>query len=405
MGIGTGTGTGEKGTMEEREDSGANLLLLGASPYRHSSSSPLLAALLTSRDRGGVAIGAGGGSEEFGEAANDSSNDSSKETGQGGGGSHPGTASFGRSPTEALSLMGARFLQSRYGNGGKLLRGWSGQLNVRGGEYRGVMSLCRVLAGGFEAKLLVDEAIARCEGIGNILADISRCKALATQSDARTGNGGAGGGGRGEGDANRGNVNDEDSLFGPRFAARQLGLHYLKRYFLLITYRCWLDQLMAAAPYHGGGGGSLGDGGGGGGGVLPTMTNTATNTIPATAGSMYGAVGVACAHPKHVNMYVTGHPMTNNPSGSSPLSSSANLLRPSGASPTFHSSSSSPSLLSLAGGAGGGGGGVFCPPAPLFVPVYGKDGKEKDVRQLSFTEWVKQQPELHHLADHLTLDN
>lgn len=42
------------------------------------------------------------------------------------------------------------------------------------GEYRNIMNLCRVLPGGSEAKLAVDEAIEACSPIGNLRDDIFR---------------------------------------------------------------------------------------------------------------------------------------------------------------------------------------------------------------------------------------
>lgn len=42
------------------------------------------------------------------------------------------------------------------------------------GEYRNIMNLCRVLPGGTEAKLAVDEAIDACFPIGNFREDIFR---------------------------------------------------------------------------------------------------------------------------------------------------------------------------------------------------------------------------------------
>eukprot|EP01026_Neomeris_dumetosa_P055765 TRINITY_DN50829_c0_g1_i8.p1 TRINITY_DN50829_c0_g1~~TRINITY_DN50829_c0_g1_i8.p1 ORF type:complete len:321 (-),score=36.97 TRINITY_DN50829_c0_g1_i8:539-1501(-) len=87
------------------------------------------------------------------------------------------------------------------------------------GEYRELLHLCQVLPSGTECKTAVDFAIGNCsEAVGNIVEDIRRCKErLAT-------------------------VQFDPQGIGLEFAARQLGLHYLKRYFLLITYRCYLHQ-------------------------------------------------------------------------------------------------------------------------------------------------------------------
>ncbi|MEW5312440.1 MAG: hypothetical protein WDW38_004074 [Sanguina aurantia] len=81
------------------------------------------------------------------------------------------------------------------------------------------MSLCRLLPGGFDAKLTVDLAVSRCNHIGNLLADIRKCKMQAEEEPAGKGIESVG-----------------------EFAARQLGVHYLKRYFLLIAYRVFLEH-------------------------------------------------------------------------------------------------------------------------------------------------------------------
>ncbi|KAG2424596.1 hypothetical protein HXX76_014323 [Chlamydomonas incerta] len=53
-------------------------------------------------------------------------------------------------------------------------------LEAAAGEYRGIMSLCRLLPGGFEAKLAVDAAVAAiAKQVGDLLKDIQNCKAQA----------------------------------------------------------------------------------------------------------------------------------------------------------------------------------------------------------------------------------
>uniref|UniRef100_A0A7S3QUH6 Tyrosine specific protein phosphatases domain-containing protein n=1 Tax=Dunaliella tertiolecta TaxID=3047 RepID=A0A7S3QUH6_DUNTE len=101
----------------------------------------------------------------------------------------------------------------------------SRSLDHGSGEYRGIMSLCRLLPGGSHAKHMVDQSIGAVSSMGNILEDIRQCKETADaapdtllQADPQA------------------VVNSSHS------AARQLGLHYLKRYFLLITYRCYLES-------------------------------------------------------------------------------------------------------------------------------------------------------------------
>ena len=56
------------------------------------------------------------------------------------------------------------------------------------GEYRNIMNLCRVLPGGTEAKLAVDDAIDACHPIGNFREDIFRCAASADNAKCRTPN-------------------------------------------------------------------------------------------------------------------------------------------------------------------------------------------------------------------------
>jgi hypothetical protein len=82
------------------------------------------------------------------------------------------------------------------------------------GEYRGIMSVVRLLPGGTEVKLAVDDAIDKCSAVGNLRDDIKACKHSA--------------------EAAPGLSEDPGST---AWAARQLGVHYLKRYFLLIAFR------------------------------------------------------------------------------------------------------------------------------------------------------------------------
>eukprot|EP00878_Enallax_costatus_P006221 GHUV01006524.1.p1 GENE.GHUV01006524.1~~GHUV01006524.1.p1 ORF type:complete len:1656 (+),score=579.22 GHUV01006524.1:267-5234(+) len=83
------------------------------------------------------------------------------------------------------------------------------------GEYRGIMSLARLLPGGSEVKAQVDDSVDRCSAIGNLRDDIKACKHTASA-------------------AAPGQTEDPGST---AWAARQLGVHYLKRYFLLIAFR------------------------------------------------------------------------------------------------------------------------------------------------------------------------
>ncbi|WIA11258.1 hypothetical protein OEZ85_011384 [Tetradesmus obliquus] len=91
------------------------------------------------------------------------------------------------------------------------------------GEYRGIMSVARLLPGGLEVKGAVDAAIDRCSAIGNLREDIKACKHNASAPGQSS--------------------DDPGSM---AWAARQLGVHYLKRYFLLIAFRCYLVQRQRA---------------------------------------------------------------------------------------------------------------------------------------------------------------
>eukprot|EP00775_Hariotina_reticulata_P011247 gene11247-11396_t len=91
------------------------------------------------------------------------------------------------------------------------------------GEYRGIMSVVRLLPGGTEVKRAVDDAIDTCSAVGHLRDDIKACKHSA--------------------EAAPGLSEDPGST---AWAARQLGVHYLKRYFLLIAFRCYLVQRQRA---------------------------------------------------------------------------------------------------------------------------------------------------------------
>ncbi len=140
-----------------------------------------------------------------------------------------------RQQAAATSAHGARL---RDGSPNKRMRRTMSDL----GEYRGIMALSRLLPHGMEVKHIVDAAINRCSAIGNLREDVQRCKHIAAASPA---------------------ASSEDPLTAA-WAARQLGVHYLKRYFLLIAFACFLQQQgeEAAQGVHG-----MGMGGDGGGGV------------------------------------------------------------------------------------------------------------------------------------------
>jgi hypothetical protein len=106
--------------------------------------------------------------------------------------------------------------------------------NVPAGEYRGIMNLCRVLPSGGEAKAAVDAAIegSVAKNIGNLITDIYACK-QATEEEIMTGSGSSSGGCGGSG---------MEAYFEKRYAARRLGIHYLKRYAFLIMFRVYLDR-------------------------------------------------------------------------------------------------------------------------------------------------------------------
>ncbi|KAL6757553.1 hypothetical protein V8C86DRAFT_2622348, partial [Haematococcus lacustris] len=100
-------------------------------------------------------------------------------------------------------------------------------LSAAHGEYRGIMALCRLLPGGLEAKLTVDRAIRLVAPVGDLLDDIRTCKEAADAAPSTP------------------MMSDPEAVLGASLAvtaSRQLGLHYLKRYFLLVAYRCFLEQ-------------------------------------------------------------------------------------------------------------------------------------------------------------------
>jgi hypothetical protein len=120
--------------------------------------------------------------------------------GAGGGGSMPGasprTGGGGGSPSLARVSPAAK--RPRGAGAGALLRADSEVSELarssEGGEYRGVMNLCRVLPGGAELKGAVDEAVDACGAIGNLREDIFRCKRAAEgASQQKGGRGGVGG--------------------------------------------------------------------------------------------------------------------------------------------------------------------------------------------------------------------
>lgn len=88
------------------------------------------------------------------------------------------------------------------------------------GEYRGIMSVARLLRNGWEMKQAVDTAIDCCSKIGNLRLDIKHCKRTMEAAPAPT----------------------MEQPLNERWAARQLGIHYLKRYFLLIAFRTFLEH-------------------------------------------------------------------------------------------------------------------------------------------------------------------
>ncbi|KAL3150044.1 hypothetical protein ABBQ38_013395 [Trebouxia sp. C0009 RCD-2024] len=91
------------------------------------------------------------------------------------------------------------------------------------GEYRGIMNLCRVLPQGTAAKLAVDKAIDRLSTIGSIREDIQRCKEAAEVTTS-------------------GSPFEKAAGQSNAAAARRLGLHYLQRYFYLITFVVYLES-------------------------------------------------------------------------------------------------------------------------------------------------------------------
>ena len=115
-----------------------------------------------------------------------------------------GAAAKGGSPTSSGDDAGG-------GRSAKRLRRTNSDL----GEYRCIMSVSRLLPGGMEVKAAVDTAIDQCSSVGNLRADIKACKHLAEAGPPAS-------------------SEDPNST---AWAARQLGVHYLKRYFLLVAFR------------------------------------------------------------------------------------------------------------------------------------------------------------------------
>ena len=182
------------------------------------------------------------------------------------------------------------------------------------GEYRGIVSVTRLLPKGTDVKGAVDEAIQRCvfcdrarAGAGAVRRFSSppppaplRAPRRAPRADAPARPGPPRAHARTRRCAQIGNMREDikacrriasaapssatDDPQTSAWAARQLGVHYLKRYFLLICYRAFIDQTAGGAPppppprratgeggapparaASGGGNGAGGAGGGGGG--------------------------------------------------------------------------------------------------------------------------------------------
>lgn len=146
---------------------------------------------------------------------------------------------------------------------------WLGRSASKMGEYRGIMNLCRVLPNGPDAKLAVDNAIDLASAVGNLRNDIlrylpglfmcdqnlkgvqqawtragdlqacsrnavrmcCRCKEAAEQAP---------------GPPKSSPFEQASWQASSAAAARRLGLHYLQRYFYLITFFCYLDSGLAS---------------------------------------------------------------------------------------------------------------------------------------------------------------
>ncbi|KAG1680951.1 hypothetical protein FOA52_009910 [Chlamydomonas sp. UWO 241] len=162
--------------------------------------------------------------------------------------------------------------------------GKSKGLSAEDGEYRGIMSLCRLLPRGIENKLTVDSALVSLSQIGNLLDDIHKCrKAMGRpqasgpsaipvgMGEAETGGASVAAKAAGASTAAPGapgapaaaaataaGAGAAAAVAAPeapappkpavnyarselQYAARQLGIHYLKRYFLLVCFRTYLS--------------------------------------------------------------------------------------------------------------------------------------------------------------------
>lgn len=207
----------------------------------------------------------------------------------------------------------------------------------------------------------------QCSSIGNIRDDIHECRDMA-------------------GSASQAGAQDPTSA---AWGARQLGIHYLRRYFLLIAFRCWLEgqhlvhQQQQQRPSR-----------------SRSLSRTSSFTYPTSA------AGNAADSPR------IGSPRNNSLARSSlPAELSSPLCRRMMHSENGTAASSGqasktnsfsevhhlphhPSTGDLS--VGGGGGGSCCSPASLR----GLGNTAGAV----FTHWVEERKELHHLLTHLTLE-
>ncbi|CAG9460890.1 unnamed protein product [Pedinophyceae sp. YPF-701] len=93
-------------------------------------------------------------------------------------------------------------------------------------ELRAISSLVRVLPRGAECKAAVDEAARRSARIGSLVHDIAECAHVVQEGRER------------KREATPQTPHDTSRVS----VARQLGLHYLKRYFYLITFASYLRE-------------------------------------------------------------------------------------------------------------------------------------------------------------------
>lgn len=238
---------------------------------------------------------------------------------------------------------------------------------------------------------MVDEAIDHCSAIGNLRDDIAECRDSAdAPSDAAASNSAA-------------------------WGARQLGVHYLRRYFLLISFRCWLEGFHLVPPvgrpalsrngsFNVRGASAAGgrDGSGGGARGDSLLGSPLRDLAPAQLGSSLPT------DLSPLSRRLMADSACDSPRGGRFVGFAVGSA--DGSNDGSHGS------LSALAGAGGSGGDLKrmlikrrsfgdlsrMPSRPSIGELSGIGGGS--VPDVGFTQWVKERRELGHLLAHLTLD-